>query len=218
MALFNLEKFKNKRAKTLSWGYQRRLSITISLVTHPKILFLDEHALWLDVLARRDLWRIIPKISEKTTIVLTSHYLEEIEALCEDVAILSHGVLKASGSVGEIKKMTSSQSLEDAFIRIIRVIMKLKSLLKKNFYEMLRDSIVYNFCGCISILMILLFAIINHYTAGNSSLFEMKSLIPGITVFSFSFIMLTLSLTISKDMKTSVLRRIYIAPIKVILK
>lgn len=104
--------------------------------------------------------------------------------------------------------MTSSQSLEDEFIRIIRVIMKLKALLKKHFYEMLRNPIVYIFCGCISILMILLFAIINHYTAGNSPLFEMKSLIPGITVFSFSFIMLTLSLTISKDMKTSALRRI----------
>lgn len=84
--------------------------------------------------------------------------------------------------------------------------MKYKALLKKTFYEMLRDPVVYIFCLCMPILMILLFAIINHYTNGTST-FEMKSLIPGIIVFSFS-------LTISKDMKSAVLRRIYIAPIK----
>lgn len=91
--------------------------------------------------------------------------------------------------------------------------MKYRALLKKTFYEMLRDPVVYIFCLCMPILMILLFAIINHYTNGTST-FEMKSLIPGIIVFSFSFITLTFSLTISKDMKSAVLRRIYIAPIK----
>lgn len=83
--------------------------------------------------------------------------------------------------------------------------MKYRALLKKTFFEILRDPVVYVFCVCMPILMIFLFAIINHYTNGTTQIFEMESLIPGIIVFS---------LTISKDMKSAVLRRIYIAPIK----
>lgn len=90
--------------------------------------------------------------------------------------------------------------------------MKYRALLKKTFFEILRDPVVYVFCVCMPILMIFLFAIINHYTNGTTQIFEMESLIPGIIVFSFSFITLTFSLTISKDMKSAVLRRIYIAP------
>lgn len=92
--------------------------------------------------------------------------------------------------------------------------MKYRALLKKTFFEILRDPVVYVFCVCMPILMIFLFAIINHYTNGTTQIFEMESFIPGIIVFSFSFITLTFSLTISKDMKSAVLRRIYIAPIK----
>lgn len=92
--------------------------------------------------------------------------------------------------------------------------MKYRALLKKTFFEILRDPVVYVFCVCMPILMIFLFAIINHYTNVTTQIFEMESLIPGIIVFSFSFITLTFSLTISKDMKSAVLRRIYIAPIK----
>ncbi len=116
---FQLNEILHQKAKTLSGGYQRRLSIAVSLVTEPKILFLDEPTLGLDVLARRELWKIIRSLKGKITIVLTSHYLEEIEALCDDVAILSKGNVLARGDVDAIKKIGHSSSFEDAFVSII---------------------------------------------------------------------------------------------------
>ena len=89
--IFNLNEVLNQRAKTLSGGYKRRLSIAIALISKPKILFLDEPTLGLDVFARRELWNIIKKLQKNITIILTSHYLEEIENLCDRVAILSNG-------------------------------------------------------------------------------------------------------------------------------
>ena len=119
LSAFHLEEVKNKRAKTLSGGFMRRLSIAISLVSEPEILFLDEPTLGIDVIARREMWKIISALKGKITIILTSHYLEEIEALCDEVAILSKGNLLAVGTVDEIKKSTNCTSFEDAFISVI---------------------------------------------------------------------------------------------------
>ncbi len=117
--VFSLREVVNQKAKTLSGGYKRRLSIGIALISNPKILFLDEPTLGLDVFARRELWQIIKKIKEKTTIILTSHYLEEVENLCDRVAILSKGKVLEVGSISEIKEMTKSNTFEDAFIKLV---------------------------------------------------------------------------------------------------
>ena len=109
----------SQRAKTLSGGYQRRLSIALGLISKPKILLLDEPTLGLDVLARRDLWKIINKFKGKITIILTSHYLEEIEALCDRVAIMSKGDLLIEGTIDEIKEKANETSFEEAFVKIV---------------------------------------------------------------------------------------------------
>jgi ABC-2 type transport system ATP-binding protein len=115
---FRLGDVLRQRAKTLSGGYKRRLSIAIALISKPKILFLDEPTLGLDVLARRELWKIIETLKGKTTIVLTSHYLEEIERLCDRVAVLSKGKLIKTGTVEELKQATGADSFEEAFVRL----------------------------------------------------------------------------------------------------
>jgi len=116
---FNLQDVLNQQAKTLSGGYKRRLSIAIALISKPKILFLDEPTLGLDVFARRELWKIIKKLKNKITIILTSHYLEEIENLCDRVAILSDGNLLQVGTIDKLKELTNSKDFEDAFIKLV---------------------------------------------------------------------------------------------------
>jgi len=117
--IFNLNEVLNQRAKTLSGGYKRRLSIAIALISKPQILFLDEPTLGLDVFARRELWGIIKKLKNSITIILTSHYLEEIENLCDRVAILSNGKLLHTGTIDDIKQATGSNNFEDAFVKIV---------------------------------------------------------------------------------------------------
>ncbi|MCR5231490.1 MAG: ABC transporter ATP-binding protein [Acholeplasmatales bacterium] len=114
-----LREVLKKRAKTLSGGYQRRLSIAIGLMSKPEILFLDEPTLGLDVLARRELWNIIKLFKGKITIILTSHYLEEIEALCDRIGVMSKGNLLFEGTVDEMKNKTNETSFEEAFIKIV---------------------------------------------------------------------------------------------------
>lgn len=119
ISTFSLEEVLNRRAKTLSGGWGRRLSIALALVTEPRVLFLDEPTLGLDVLARRELWDIIRALRGKITIVLTSHYLEEIEALCDRVAILASGKLLDIGTVAAIKARTGKETFEDAFVATV---------------------------------------------------------------------------------------------------
>jgi ABC-2 type transport system ATP-binding protein len=116
VTVFNLTDVLKKKAKLLSGGMQRRLSIAMALTTEPEILFLDEPTLGLDVIARRELWAVIRKIKDKTTIILTTHYLEEAEALSDRVAIMQKGRIKAIGTVDELLNQTGSKTLEDAFI------------------------------------------------------------------------------------------------------
>ena len=115
---FSLEEVENQRAKTLSGGWKRRLSIAIGLISKPKILFLDEPTLGLDVIARRELWKIINNMKGKITIILTTHYLEEAEALCDRVAVMAKGRVKATGTPAELKSIAKTDNFEDAFIKI----------------------------------------------------------------------------------------------------
>lgn len=115
---FRLTNVYNKRAKTLSGGMQRRLSIAMALISNPQILFLDEPTLGLDVIARRELWAIITELKKHVTIILTTHYLEEVEALADRVGIMAQGKLVALGTVDELTTQTNTTKFEDAFIKL----------------------------------------------------------------------------------------------------
>ena len=117
--LFKLEEVLKQKAKTLSCGYQRKLSIAISLINNPKILFLDEPTLGLDVISRHDLWKIIELLKGKTTIILTTHYMEEAEALSDRIGIMNKGKLIELGTSKELIKKAKTKNFEDAFIKII---------------------------------------------------------------------------------------------------
>ncbi len=116
---FSMTEVEHSKAKTLSGGWQRKLSIAMALITEPKVLFLDEPTLGLDVLARRELWREIEALKGKITIILTTHYMEEAESLSDKIAIMAKGNLKAVGTLEELKKKTASEKLEDAFVKIV---------------------------------------------------------------------------------------------------
>ncbi len=116
---FSMEEVENQKAKTLSGGWQRKLNIAMALITEPKVLFLDEPTLGIDVLARRELWRKIEALKGKITIVLTTHYMEEAENLADEIAIMAKGELMSVGSPEELMHRTKSDSLEDAFIKIV---------------------------------------------------------------------------------------------------
>lgn len=113
---FQLDEYRKTAAKKLSGGWQRRLSIAMALISEPKLLFLDEPTLGLDVLARRELWAIIRSLKSKTTIILTTHYLEEAEALSDRIGILSKGKLTALGTAQALMEQANANNFEDAFI------------------------------------------------------------------------------------------------------
>ena len=118
--LLGLESVLRKRAGKLSGGWQRRLSIAMALISEPEILFLDEPTLGLDVLARSDLWEIIRSLKGKVTIILTTHYMEEAEALSDRIAIMKDGKLLLCDTAEKIKEKAGTDSFEQAFVRIVR--------------------------------------------------------------------------------------------------
>lgn len=120
MERLGLVKIAKRRAGRLSGGYQRRLSIAMALVSEPKILFLDEPTLGLDVLARSELWELIRSLKGKMTIVLTTHYMEEAEVLSDRVGVMKDGRLLKCGTVEEIMRCVAVDRFEEAFIRIVK--------------------------------------------------------------------------------------------------
>lgn len=117
--LFSLGKVQKQRSKTLSGGWQRRLSIAMALISSPKIIFLDEPTLGLDILARRELWNVIKSLQGKATIILTTHYLEEAEELSDRICIMKDGHIKALGTVEELKQKAVTDRFEDAFVKLV---------------------------------------------------------------------------------------------------
>ncbi len=115
---FELGDVAKSKAKTLSGGWQRRLSIAMALISEPEILFLDEPTLGLDVIARRELWGKISSLKGKITIILTTHYLEEAESLSDRIGIMVKGRLVAEGTAEELKQRAKATTFEDAFVKI----------------------------------------------------------------------------------------------------
>ena len=122
--LLGLEAVIKKKAGKLSGGWQRRLSIAMALISEPEILFLDEPTLGLDVLARSDLWDLIRSLKGKVTIILTTHYMEEAEALSDRIAIMKDGKLLICDTADKVKERAGTDNFEQAFIRIVKGVAK----------------------------------------------------------------------------------------------
>ncbi|MBO5712693.1 MAG: ABC transporter ATP-binding protein [Clostridia bacterium] len=115
---FGLTEKKNALAKKLSGGQLKRLSIALAVITQPKILFLDEPTLGLDVRARQTLWSVIKGLKGKMTLFLTTHYLEEVEELTDRLAIIDKGVVKAVGTKQEVLALANASTIEQAFLTL----------------------------------------------------------------------------------------------------
>ena len=117
---FGLQEIMDRRASQLSGGWQRRLSIAMALINDPKILFLDEPTLGLDVIARSELWRVIRSLRGKSTIILTTHYMEEAETLSDRIGIMKNGKLLTTGTANDMKARTGTDKFEDAFVELVK--------------------------------------------------------------------------------------------------
>lgn len=120
ISALGLDEAASRKAKTLSGGMQRRLSIAMALISNPQILFLDEPTLGLDVFARRELWAVIEKMKGKITIILTTHYMEEAEALSDRIGIMVKGKLTIVGTAAELITKTKTRNFEEAFIALAK--------------------------------------------------------------------------------------------------
>ena len=117
---FTLDTVLQRKAGKLSGGFQRRVSIAMALISEPEILFLDEPTLGLDVIARHDLWEVIRSLKGKITIILTTHYMEEAEALSDRIGIMKSGHLLVVGTVEELNRKAHTNDFETAFVSIVK--------------------------------------------------------------------------------------------------
>ena len=117
---FNLYNILSKKAGKLSGGWQRKVSIAMALISEPSVLFLDEPTLGLDVIARSELWDMINTLKNKATIILTTHYMEEAEALSDRIGIMKDGRLVACGTAEELMRISGTEKFEAAFVKLAR--------------------------------------------------------------------------------------------------
>lgn len=118
ISVFGMQETVNQKAASLSGGQKRKLSIAMALIGEPKVLFLDEPTLGLDVLARRELWKVIRELKSRITIILTTHYMEEAESLADRIGVMVGGELRAVGTLAELEAATGQTGLENAFVAI----------------------------------------------------------------------------------------------------
>ena len=117
---FDLGSVLQRKAGKLSGGWQRRVSIAMALISEPQVLFLDEPTLGLDVMARHELWDILRALKGKITIILTTHYMEEAQALSDRIGIMKSGKLLAVGTADELTEKAGTKDFEEAFVSIVK--------------------------------------------------------------------------------------------------
>ena len=114
---FSLDKVKKNYVSTLSGGEKQKLAVILALIPKPEVVFLDELTTGLDVEARREVWKLLRSLKkDKVTMLLTSHYMDEVEALCDKILIIKNGKLLALGTVEEIITSSPYDNLEDAYL------------------------------------------------------------------------------------------------------
>ena len=117
---FSLTEKRDERTRTLSGGMKRRLILARALMHRPRLLILDEPTAGVDVELRLELWRYVQRINEEgTTILLTTHYLEEAERLCDRIAFINDGQIVARGTSQELASEFAVESLEDAYLELV---------------------------------------------------------------------------------------------------
>ncbi len=117
---FSLTDKRDDRTRTLSGGMKRRLTLARALMHRPQLVILDEPTAGVDIELRLELWQYIEKVNaEGTTILLTTHYLEEAERLCDQIAFINHGEIAAQGTIPELSSRYGVDSLEDAYLELV---------------------------------------------------------------------------------------------------
>ena len=186
----------------------------MALISNPQILFLDEPTLGLDVLARRELWASIGALKGKVTIILTTHYLEEVEALSDRIGIMANGKLTAIGTVAELKKQTGTSKLEDALLSFQEGRMRINLFAKRNAKEILRDPINLFFGLGFPLILLVMLSVINSSipAEANNTMFSIENLAPGLAMFGTAFMALFSGMLLSKDRASSFLMRLFASP------
>lgn len=114
---FSLNEFKKQYVSTLSGGEKQKLSVLLALIPQPEVVFLDELTTGLDTAARREVWKKLRELKEKgVTILLTSHYMDEVEALCDRICIIQEGKEVISGTVKDVVEKSPYERLEEAYL------------------------------------------------------------------------------------------------------
>lgn len=117
LKIFGISDKKNAFVKDLSGGERQRLFIVLALIPNPKLVFLDELTTGLDARARRDVWNVLATLKKRgMTLLLTSHFMDEVETLCDQILVLKKGRTVFHGTVNEAMQQSGQNNFEDAYL------------------------------------------------------------------------------------------------------